>query len=496
VLVESLTLGVTGGVLGLILAFGALRLIRVIGPTDLPRLEEIALDPRALAFTAVASLIASMAFGVIPALRSADRSGTPLGGHARGASESRERHRTRNTLVVVQVALALVLLVCSGLMIRTFNALRNVNPGFSVPAEVQTMRIWMPEPAVPETERFIQAQLDVQERIRAVSGVTEVGYASAIPLEGRPNEDAVFVEGRTYPAGTPPPARRQKLISPGYLPAMGTRIVAGRDLRPADLSRTARVALVSENFARDVWGSPQAALGRHIHERTPPDRAPVWREIVGVVEDVHEDGLYQPAPAFVYWPIVMGDFFGQPILGVRNPVLAVRSPQAGTEALMQPVREAIWSVNPNLPVFLVRTMQDLSAESLAHTSFALVMLGIAAAMALSLGIVGIYGVMSYAVSRRTREIGLRLALGADPGALRRMFVMRGLVLTSLGAVCGLAAAGALTRLMSSLLFGIGPLDPATYVVVLVVLLGSAVVASYVPARRAATVNPMTTLAAE
>jgi hypothetical protein len=264
---------------------------------------------------------------------------------------------------------------------------------------------------------------------------------------------------------------------------MGTRIVAGRDLAPADLSTRARVALISENFAREVWGSARAALGRHVHEPIPPGRAPVWREIVGVVEDVHEDGLYQPAPSFVYWPIVMGDFYGQPLFGVRNPVLAVRSPQAGTEALMQPVREAIWSVNAELPVFLPRTMQDLSSESLAHTSFALVMLAIAAAMALGLGIVGIYGVMSYVVSQRSREIGLRLALGAEPAALKRMFVLHGLTLTVIGAVCGLGAAVLLTQLMSSLLFGIGPLDPATYAVVLAVLASASLSASYLPARR-------------
>jgi predicted permease len=496
VLVESLTLGLTGGAVGLILAYGAVRLIRVIGPTDLPRLEEISLDPRALAFTAAVSLVASIAFGVIPAVRSADRGGTPLGGNVRGASESRERHRTRNTLVVVQVALALVLLVCSGLMIRTFNALRNVNPGFSAPAQVQTMRIWMPTAAVPETERFIQAQQEVGERIGAIPGVVAAGYASALPLEGRPNGDPMFVEGQTYAAGTTPPLRRQKFISPGFFQAMGTRIVAGRDLAAADLSTTARVALISENFAREVWGSPQAALGRHIHEPTLPGRSPVWREIVGVVEDVHEDGLYLPAPTFVYWPIVMGDFYGEPLFGVRNPAIAVRSALAGTETLMQPVREAIWSVNPGLPVFLPRTMEDANNESLAHTSFALVMLGLAAAMALGLGIVGIYGVMSYVVSQRSREIGLRLALGAEPAALQRMFVRHGLALTVIGAVCGLGAAGLLTQLMSSLLFGIGPLDPATYAVVLAVLVGAALSASYMPARRAAMVNPMTTLTAE
>jgi hypothetical protein len=290
--------------------------------------------------------------------------------------------------------------------------------------------------------------------------------------------------------------RRNKAVSPGFLQAMGTRIIAGRDFEPADMALTARVALISENFAREIWGTPKGALGQHIHEFTPAGRAPAWREIVGVVEDVHEDGLYQPAPAFVYWPIIMGNFAGQAMFGVRNPVFAIRASHAGTETLMRPVRKAVWSVNPNLPVFLVRTLADLNSESLAHTSFALVMLAIAAAMALGLGIVGIYGVISYVVSQRSREIGLRLALGAEPRMLRRMFVMQGLTLTAAGSACGLAAAFGLARLMSSLLFGITPFDPATYVAVLIVLAAAAITASFLPARRAAMANPMTTLAAE
>jgi hypothetical protein len=233
-----------------------------------------------------------------------------------------------------------------------------------------------------------------------------------------------------------------------------------------------------------------------VHEATPPQRAPVWREIIGVVEDVHEDGLYQPAPSFAYWPVMMEDFYGAPTFGNRATAFAIRSPLAGSENLMKAVRQAVWSENPDMPVFLVRTMKDLTDESIAATSFALVMLCIAAAMALGLGIVGIYGVISYVVSQRAREIGLRLALGAEPTAVLRMFVRHGLTLTGIGMLLGFAAAAGLTRLMSSLLFGIDSLDPATYGVVLIVLVVAALLASYIPARRAAMTNPMTTLAAE
>ncbi len=496
VLVESVVLGVAGGTAGLLLAYGALWLIVAIGPADLPRLEAISLDWRALVFAFAASLGSSVVFGALPAFRSAAVSGATAVGNVRGGGEGRERHRVRKTLVVVQVALALVLLVCSGLMIRTFAALRSVRPGFTEPGSVQTLRVWMPPSAVPEMMQFIQAQQDVLARIQALPGVIDAGFSSAIPLEGRPNGEAVFVEGHVYPEGSPPPLRRMKFVSPGFLRAMGTHIVAGRDLTGDDLSMSARVALISDNFAREVWGSPQAALGRHVREPRPPDQVPVWREIIGVVEDVHEDGLYEPAPTFVYWPIVMGDFYGQPAFGVRNPVFAIRAPLAGTEALMATVRGAVWSVNPNLPVFLVRTMQDLSSESLAHTSFALVMLCIAGALALGLGFVGIYGVLSYVVSQRSREIGLRLALGAQPRALQRMFIVQGLTLTGIGTAFGLVASVFLTQLMSSLLFGTSPRDIATYAAVMMVLALATLAASYVPARRAAIANPMTTLAAE
>jgi predicted permease len=393
------------------------------------------------------------------------------------------------------VALALVLLISSGLMIRTFQALQNVEAGFADPATLQTARIWIPPQQVPDLERSTRMQHEILDKIASLPGVRAAGFASAVPME--PNRvafSAVLVDGRTYDAGTTPPNRRMKNVSPGYFGAIGTRLIAGRDFSWSDIYGHTRVAVISENFAREVWGSPAAALGNRIREPAPGP--PVWREIVGVVQDVHEDALYELAPTMVYFPVFMTNFGGGSVFGTRAVNLVIRSDQAGTEGLLSAVRGAVWSVNPNLPVFLVRTMKDLYDDSLARTSFALVMLAIAGAMALGLGLIGIYGVLSYVVSRRSREIGLRLALGAEPAALKRMFVKYGLVLTGIGMALGLAAAAGLTRLMSSLLFGTSPLDPATYAAVLVVLTTAAVLASYLPARRAATVNPMTTLAEE
>ncbi|HLG55350.1 MAG TPA: ABC transporter permease [Vicinamibacterales bacterium] len=495
VLAESLVLSLIGGALGVALAYAGLSVVVATAPTTLPRVEDISLDPRVMVFAVVVSLFSSLLFGALPALKHAAQHGAPLGGSARGASASRERQRTRNSLVVVQVALALVLLVGSGLMIRTFQALLNVKPGFATTADLQTARVWVPPQQVPDPERATRIQHEILDKITALPGVTAAAFASAVPMEGpiRVWTQTIYVDGQSYAPGTMPPMRRMKMVSPGYFNAIGTRMIAGRDITWNDTYGRARVAIVSESFAREVWGSPAAALGQRIRESP---QAPVWRDIIGVVEDVHEDAVHQPAPAMAYWPVMMENFSGAPLYITRPVNLVIRSEQAGRESLLGGVRNAVQSVNPTMPVFLVRTMRDLYDASLARTSFALVMLGIAAAMALMLGVIGIYGVIAYVVSQRSREIGIRLALGAAPAELMRMFVRQGLVLAAAGAAVGLVAAIALTQWMSSLLFGVERLDPPTYAAVLGVLGMAAALASYIPARRAAAVDPVETLAAE
>jgi predicted permease len=497
VLVESLVLSLIGGALGVALAYAALTLVVATAPTTLPRVEDISLDPRVVSFAIVVSLLSSMLFGVLPALKHAAQHGAPLGGSARGASVSRERQRTRNALVVVQVALALVLLVASGLMIRTFLALLNVEPGFVPGADVQTARVWVPPQQVPDAERVTRLQHEILDKVAALPGVKAAAFASAVPMEGplRVSLNPVFVEGKDYAPGTTPPVRRMKTVSPGYFAAIGTRMIAGRDITWSDIYGRAKVAIVSENFAREVWGSPAASLGQRIRDSAPTS-TDLWREIIGVVEDVHEDALYQAAPALVYWPTMMENFGGNTLFSMRAVNLVIRSDEAGRESLLNGVRSAVSSVNSSMPVFLVRTMKDLYDQSMARTSFALIMLAIAAAMALALGVIGIYGVIAYVVAQRSREIGIRLALGAAPAALMRMFVGQGLVLTAVGAGVGLVTAIALTQWMSSLLFGVERLDPATYAAVLGVLAMAAAMASYLPARRAAAIDPVETLTAE
>jgi predicted permease len=492
-LLESVTLGVAGGALGLALAYGGLRVLVAKGPATLPRLSEIGIDLTALGFALAVSLVSGLLFGLIPVVKYAGpHVAEALRGGGRAMSHSRERHRARNTLVVVQIGLALVLLIGSGLMIRTFYGLRSVQPGFTRAEQVQMMRISIPEAQVRESVRVMRMQNEMMDKLAAIPGVTSVAMANSAPLEGNNANDLVYAEDKQYAVGQIPPIRRFRFVTPGFFQTTGTALIAGRDFTWTDLYEKRRVAMVSENMAREMWGEPRAALGKRIREGgTDP-----WREIVGVVGDVRDDGVQAKAPAFTYWPAMMDGFWGNAVRVNRSGVFVIRTSRAATESLLAEARQAIWSVSANLPVYQVRTLKEVYDRSMMRTSFTLVLLAIAGAMALVLGVVGIYGVIAYAISQRTREIGIRIALGAPPAGLQRMFVGHGLVLAGIGAALGLAAAAGVTRLMSSLLFGITALDPATYAVVSVLLIAAAALASYLPARRATAVNPVEALRAE
>ena len=492
-LLESVALGLLGGILGLGLAYAALRVLVAKGPATLPRLTEIGLDPLALAFTFSVSLISGMLFGLIPVIKYAGpHLASTLRAGGRTMSQGRDRHRARNVLVVAQVSLALVLLVGSGLMIRTFQALRDVQPGFTDAQHLQLMRVLIPEAQVKQPEQVMRMESEMLTRLAALPGVSSVALASAAPLESFNSNDVLYAEDKTYGVGQIPPLRRFRSTAPGYFRTTGTPLIAGRDFTWDDLYAKRHVALVSENLAREMWGSPRAALGKRIRE-LPKD---AWREIVGVVGDVYDDGPQLKPASLVYWPAFTDGFFFDPVRVTRFAVFVIRTNRAGTDAFLGEARRAIWSVDASLPVFLVRTLQDLYNQSMIRTSFTLVMLALAGGMALLLGIVGIYGVIAYAVSQRTREIGIRIALGAEAGGLQRLFVVHALRLAAIGAVLGLAAAAAGTRLMKSLLFGVTALDPATYAAVCAVLISAAVLASYFPARRATAVDPVKSLRIE
>jgi putative ABC transport system permease protein len=492
---ESVVLGVIGGIVGLAIAYAALELLVALGPETLPRLREIAIDPVVLAFVVVSTLVSTVFFGSIPALKYTARIDARSTAGVRAATAGRETHRARNVLVVVQVALALVLIVSSGLMIRTFEALRAVDPGFMAAEHVQVARIWAAPVGRPDPVDYTRLERDILAEIEALPGVTSAAFGFGVPMEGRSYPNALFVEDRPFVAGEAPPTRRFKMVSPGWFETLGTRMIAGRDITWTDIDNGGKVVVISENLARELWGTPEAALGKRVRE-TVPTSASSWREIVGVVQDVHEDSLQQAPPPMVYWPVLMEGFAGQAMVGTPAIAYAIRSERAGTSSFVNEIRQAVWSVNSNLPVFLVRTLGDLYAGSLAQVSFTLVMLAIAGSMALGLGVVGIAGVMAYVISQRTREIGIRVALGANPARVKRVFLLQGLGLAAAGVAVGLVAAAALTRLMASLLYGVSPLDAVTYAGGLVVILTAAAIASYLPARRAATISPVETLKSE
>jgi putative ABC transport system permease protein len=311
-------------------------------------------------------------------------------------------------------------------------------------------------------------------------------------MDGNNDNDPIFAADKSYADGQIPPMRRYKFVSPGFFKAMGNPLLAGRDLTWTDIYQTRPVVLVSEALARELWRDPAAALGQRIRENPKG----TWREIVGVVGNERDDGLDQKATTTVYWPMMVRDFWALPLTTQRGQAFAIRSSRTGSASFLNEVRQAVWSVNPDLPIAGVLTMQEIYGRSMARTAFTLVMLSIAAGMALLLGVVGIYGVVSYTVSQRTREIGIRMALGAPQQSVRQMFLRQGLLLTAIGVVCGLAAAAGLTRLMKTLLFEVSPLDPLTYCAVSLVLAAAALLASYVPARRATTIEPVEALRVE
>ncbi len=491
-LLESAVLGVLGSALGLVLAWGALRLLVALGPDGLPRLHDIGIDGNVLVFTLGVALICSLLFGSIPALRYAGtRTGTGLR-ESRTTSQGRERHRTRNILVVIQVSLAFVLLICSGLMIRTFRALIHVDAGYDTTAKIQTVRLGISEADVPKDDDVLRRQQAIAQKIAAVPGVESVSFGGSVPMDGNGWHDPVFAQDRNYAGNAMPPLREFVFGAPGFLKTLGIPLVAGRDFTWDETFQKLPVAMVSENFAREYWGNATNALGKHIRVSTKDD----WREIVGVIDDVHHDGMSQDAPTFAYWPTLMSHFESDRFNVRRFVVFAIRTPRAGSESLMKDVRQAVWSVDANLPLTSVHTQDYYYQKSIARTSFTLVMLAIAATIALLLGIVGLYGVIAYSASQRTREIGIRIALGAQRKAITTMFVRQGLVLAASGIGCGLLLAFAATRFLKSLLFHVSPVDPITYLLACIALCGSALLASYIPSRRTAAVNPVEALRAE
>lgn len=499
VFVESAILGLVGGITGLGIAYFSLPLLLSAVAPNLPQIMSVAIDSMVALVTLGISVVATLTFALIPVVHFAwPRPPGALWARGRAITEGREGSRTRSFLVVSQVALALVLLVGSGLMIRTFQSLRQVDPGFRDPGKVQTFQLTIPlldiagpDPeATADSERMVRMQNAILDRLAAVAGVDSAGFSGfndGLPLDGDGRATSIIAESQTSP-GDEGPVREIQFVSPNFFETLQTPLVAGRTLDWNDVYTGRRVVLVSENLARAEWGSAGAALGK----RVGPDTSGPWSEVVGVVKDVHHNGLSQPAPETVSFPLIAD----QASSGMGTASFVIRSGRVGTAGFLEDLQEAVWAVNTNLSLAGVQTLGDLYRRSMAQTSITMLMLLITGTMALLLGLIGIYGVVSYVVSQRTREIGIRVALGARQDQLRWMFVRQALALAGFGVAIGLGAATGLSRLMTSQLFGVRPLDPLTYAAVATVLLVAGAVAGYFPARRAAALDPVDALRIE
>ena len=494
VLTESLVLSVAGGALGLGLAYAGLQLLIAIAPANLPRLTEISIDGRVLLFTSAVSIASALLFGLIPAVKFATPSrGLTLGSlsGSRHVGDSPTRQRTQHTLLVVQVGLAVVLLVASGLMIRTFQAMRNIQPGFATPSQVQTMRLSISQTEVPDPGRVVQMQQDILNGLATLPGVSSVAFASALPMESEfENNMAITAEGEAVTEGIPP-MRRTKSVTPDYFRTLEIPLLAGHDFTWSDINERRQVVIVSQNLARELWGAASHAIGKRVRI----GRVGSWNDVIGVAGDVYDSGVDHMPPATVYFRAGVSGSAAQAFIA-RDVTFAIRSPRTGSTGLINQLGQAVWAVNSSLPLARVQTLEEVYNKSMARTSFTLVMLAIAGTMSLLLGMIGVYGVISYAVSRRRREIGVRLALGAARTGILRQFLGQTFRVSAVACLCGLVLSVALTRLMAGLLYGVSATDATTMVVVVACVLLVAILAALIPATRAALIQPMRTLREE
>lgn len=486
-LLEGLSLSICAGTVGLGLAWGGLRLLRSLAPENLPRISEIGLDPTVLICALLTTVLGGLILGLLPVAVYA-RPNLPIclrpDGNA-AAGPGRRRHM-RNILAVSQLALAMILLIASGLMVRSVQAIWHVDPGISRPAELLTFTLSLSPDDGADPDSGPRTYEEILRQVDRIPGVVSAGMSSSVPMDQRDYENTVDVEDRPEEVF---PTRRNNFISEGYLETIGIPLLAGRSLEWADVHERRSVAVVSESFAREHWGSPTSAIGKRISQ----DATEGWREIVGVVADVHSVGLDREPWPTVYWPLAVASFWGSDLFMPRTVVYTVRVGKTDPTQIVGQVREAVWSVNPDLPLAAVRTLKEIMDRSAARASFTMVLLSISAVLALVLGIVGLYGVISLSVSNRTREFGLRMAIGARRGQITASVLRQGLALAATGVAIGLAGAPWLTHLMSTLLFGVGPTDATTYGAVSLILTTVALLASYVPARKAASADPMLAL---
>lgn len=493
-LAESLTLSAGGAVLGTLFAAGGLELVRRLGGGAIPRLDGAGIDGTVLLATAGVTVVAALVFGLVPVVRhrELDVAAALRAGGGRGATDGRTRIRSRELLVAGQVALALVLLVGSGLMLRSFDRIRHVDPGFDARG-VLTFRISLPRSRYPDGAAIAAFHRRFAERLESLARVEAAGAVSTLPLSGD-------VSLNTFTVRSDPPREGElgrlvevRTVTPGYFDALGIPLLRGRHVTWGDVTDRSGAAVVSRRVA-DEQMTARDPLGDQVATTSSVDGDVPWSTVVGVVEEVHNSALTKEPIGTMYLPVLPReglDFSWQ----TRSMSYAVRS-ATPPATLLPTVRELLAELDPGLPIADASTLGQRLRRSSRGTVFTMTLLGIAALVGLMLGAVGLYGVISHVTASRTREIGVRLALGARRAAVRRRVVLRSVAVTSLGLAVGLPVAWLASRALGGLLYGVEPTDPLTYSVVSAVLLLTSVLAAWLPARRASSIDPVAALRTE
>jgi predicted permease len=486
-LTEALVISAAGSGVGLLVSAAGLPALLHLAPATIPRLDRVGLDLNVVAFTVGIAIVSALLFGLVPALRyTRPRAVSALRHGGRGDTDAPSRRRGRTVLVVAQTAMALILLVGSGLLVRSFGRLAATDLGFD-PTNVMTFRVALPNASYPDPADYVVFEEQLVARLLELPGIEAAGAATVLPVANGAPGSAHNVESRPTEPGALPPMVHYKVVTRGYFDAMGITLLRGRDFDSGDFRDDVYNVVINQALADQHWPGTDP-LGQRLRPGgggAPPAGTPPqpWYTVVGVVESVRQDGLRNPARGLVYYPV------SRNVAGFSPRVLTyvVRGPAA---AQTEPLRQAVWAMNRDLPVAVMRPMTDVVETSIVQFTFTMLTLGIAAGMALVLGAIGLYGVLAYTVTLRTREIGVRLALGAPPSRVMRSVVISGAAITAAGLVVGLAGAFGLTRFLEGILYETAPLDPLTFAGMSAALFVVALLASYLPARKAAAVSPM------
>jgi len=486
---EGLLLGLSGGVLGLALAWAGVRVLIAHAPTSVPRLAELTVDGRVLLVTALLAIGTGLAFGIVPALRAARVNlSTALREGARGASGGVDRRRGRTLLIALEMAFAVLLVLGAGLTVRSFRNLQRIPVGFD-PGHVLSLRLALPATRYDSAAPVAAFYEELGNRVRALPGVQAAGFVRQLPLASQIGDAGMRIQGRPVPLGEQGRSGDWQVVTPGYFEAMHERLVRGRFFTAADAADGALVAAINETMAREYFPG-EDPIGQRIAIGGDTTK---WRTIIGVIGDVHHNSLLAPVKRKWFVPLAQwGMLFGAPR---RSMTLVVRS-SANPLALVNPIRRLVHDADPDVPLTHVQTLNDVVAAATREQRFTMSVMAGFAALALLLAAVGTYGVVSYAVGQRTREIGIRLALGASVPAVTGMVLRQGMLPAGAGVALGLAAALLLTRYLRTLLYHVAPVDPLTFAAMPVLLLLVAAAAVMIPALRASRIDPLEALRAE